>query len=265
MATRKQLEQHYIEERAFWGSVSSRWRGLAGGFLLGGMLGLSIGLVAAVGFSAASGIAFAEMGKGTLLGLVGFFTGAGMLFGGNLWGGGGQVSGAVAGALMAQKELDKGKAKELAQEVPLENVPEIPDKQPLVNWKVAGLGAAVAGSIGAFLAYSGSLPAGGHYIMLGQQAGTGMGALAAGMVLGTLGTVFGIAFRPWRAFKQWSDGLFEGKTTGRSAPALEPLREHLLATAPEQPAPETQSTRRYTETVLQQRAQSSLDSPTLQV
>jgi len=33
MPTRQQMETQYIQDRAFWGSIGGRWRGLAGGVL----------------------------------------------------------------------------------------------------------------------------------------------------------------------------------------------------------------------------------------
>lgn len=236
MATRKQLEQQYVEDRSFFGSVGGRWRGLAGGIILGGMIGLAVATGGAALFSALSGAAFAEMGKGTLLGLIGFFGGAGMLIGGNLWGGAGQVAGAVAAGLMAMKELEQGKAQALAKEVPGSTPSVPPEKKPLINWKIMGIGAALTGAVGATLAYTGALPSSASYILLGQESGSAMGALAAGLITGVWGSVFGVAFKPWQALKHWTDGLFEGRVNGRSTPAVEPLKETLVETAPSQAA-----------------------------
>ena len=135
MPTRQQLETQYIQDKAFWGSIGGRWRGLAGGILVGGLLGVAIGLVAATGFSAITGIAVAELGKASLLGLVGFFGASGMLVGANLWSGAGQVAGAVASGLVAQKELDGKTSEALQQEVALspENAQNISSAKLLPN------------------------------------------------------------------------------------------------------------------------------------
>ncbi len=263
MATRKQLEQQYIQDKAFWGSISGRWRGLAGGILLGAVLGAAVGLAAAVGYGAIAGVAFTAMGKGTLLGLVGFFTGSGMLIGSNLWGGGGQIAGAVAAGLMAQKELDGKKAPSLEQEIAPAISDSPPKDPPIINWKVSGLGALIAGATGAFLAYTGALPTGAvNYVILNQIPGSAAAAGAAAITFGTFGSCFGISFKPWRAIKNWTDGLFEGRLSGRTTGEMDNIKFALTKT----PEVETQKDpeRCYVDLVQQQRVQHS-NSNTLAV
>lgn len=232
MPSRKQLEQQYIEDRAFFGSVSSRWRGLAGGILIGGVMGAAVGLAGTAIFSAVSGIAMAELGKGAILAAVAFFSGTGMLTGMNLWGGAGQVAGAVAAGLTAQKELDPVQGKVLNQQIDIPGAPA-PGKPKLLNWKLMAIGAAISGSAGAFLAYNGALPAGAAYTLLGQPLGTASGALAAGSIMAAFGAAFGVGFQVWQGVKQWTDGLFESRASGRSTPAQEPLKELLVSNQPQ--------------------------------
>lgn len=280
MATRKQLEQQFIEDRAFWGSVSARWRGLAGGVLIGAILGSGIGLAAAGTMALASGATFATMIPAALaseatLGIIGLFTGSGMLIGAGLWGLAGSISGAVASGIVANKELEQGKGRALDQEVSLKSPAPVspfpPEKKPLLNWKVAGMAALLAGGIGAFLAASGILPTGIAYVMLGGKVGTAAGAAAAGLTFGVFGTVFGVGFQVWRGFKKWTDGFFEAKLSGRSAPALHELKEQLLATHPEREIAVSQDKaiadsivrRAHADKLLEQRQNSPLQSPSL--
>lgn len=228
MATRKQLEKQYIEDQAFWGSIRGRWRGLAGGMIAGAVMGAVLGLIVTTGFGAVSGIAIEEMGRTTLMGMVGMFTGAGMMVAAGLWAAAGTVAGAVSSGLMAQKELEQGKSKTLEMEVaPLIETTQEP-KQPLFNAKVTAMGALATGAIGAFLAYNNVLPSGASYAMLGQQGGTAIAAAASAITFSTFGAVFGMAFKPWQAMKEYADGLFEGRLNGRSMNSMEHVREQLL-------------------------------------
>jgi hypothetical protein len=239
MVARLKLEQQYIEDRAFWGSVGSRWRGLAGGAFIGMGIGLALGIAAVSAFTLFTGATVASLGMGSIMAVVGTFAASGAMTGVSLWGSAGQISGAVAAGLTAQKELDKSKAKELSQDISLDQVPAEPKRTtPLINWKVSAIGALATGTLGAILAATGNLPATASFLLLGQTAGTGAAAGAAAVTLGLFGTVFGVAHTPWQAFKRWTDGLFEGKLSGRDAPSMPQLREHLLnqSQAPEAPA-----------------------------
>lgn len=264
MATRKQLEQQYIEDRAFWGSVSSRWRGLAGGVLLGGLIGAAL---AVVGLATCALIGV-EIGAGAVGGMIGILSASGMAFGANMWGSSGQISGGVAHGLMAMRELEMGgKARELYKEfTPAQNTPKIEEaKKPLFNWKVMGIGAAIAGTLGAVMAGFNVFPA--EYLLLGQAAGTGAGAAVAAVTCGAFGTVFGIHFRPWQAVKRGTDGFFEGKISGRTAAATDTLRDQLIATAPKnatielQVVDEAPSKPVHSQRILTERQQELLKGP----
>lgn len=279
MATRKQLEQQFIEDRAFWGSVGARWRGLASGVALGLIAGAILGAVVAGAFALFSGLPLSAMvaadgtvgaiatAKTAALGIIGVFSGAGALVGGALQGLAGSISGAVASAIVARKEIEQDPSRPLDKELHLPPIPfDASPKQPLFNWKVMGLGALATGAIGAFMAYTGTLPAPvSSYLLLGQTAGTGMAAAAAATTMGAFGAIFGIALKPWQSFKKWTDGLFEGRVTGRTVASMTSLKEQLLTANAAEAAKAMAETPAvsYTDRVLQERQETVTVSPQL--
>jgi hypothetical protein len=220
MTTLSEQEKKEIKDEVFWNATQGRFGGFIFGMFLGGIFGAGFGLLAAFLPAILAGASIASVTLGTAALATGLGAAVGMGMGIVGFAQVGTTAGAVATAIIKQKEASPGSGKEpvaveASQTVDVEESKRILPKGGLVtlfNWKVAGVGGLIGAAAGAVTAASGYFPAG-DFILGGL---TGIPAIAsAGLMAGLFGAVFGLSKTPLKALKRYTDGLFyEGKLIG---------------------------------------------------